>query len=89
MIKKDLILYGVIGTLIVAGVYIVGVQYTDEKLEQYNESRQVAANWSTVNSTDTTCDEMRGHLIGLATETFDGKQLIVDAINLKYREFGC
>jgi len=89
LIKKDLVLYAVVGALIVAGVYIVGVEYTDERLEQYNESKQVADNWNALNATALDCNEMQGNMIGLATETFDGKELILDAIKAKYVEAEC
>ena len=89
MIKKDLILYGFIGVLVATGVYMIGVEYPAERQEQYNESKQVALNWNAVNATEADCSEMQGHLIKLATESFDGKQLIVDAIKSKAVEAGC
>lgn len=89
MIKKDLILYGLILGLVVAGFYYIGVEYQEEKISQYNESKQVALNWAGVDSTQITCNEMKISLIKLSTETFDGKELIEDAMNLKYKEFGC
>lgn len=89
MIKKDLILYAFVGGLIVAGIYIIGVDYANEQQEQYNESKQVALNWSNVNATQATCDEMQAKMFSLSTETFDGKELITDAIKLKYQEFEC
>lgn len=89
MIKKDIILYGLVGSLVVAGFYFVGIEYAEEQQEELNESKQVALNWGNVTSTDTTCDEMRDKLVSLERETFDGRQLVMDAIYEKYQEFGC
>lgn len=89
MIKKDLVLYGVVGALIVAGAYIIGVDYQQEKLMQITEAQQVADNWKHLPNDQTTCEEINSKRIGLGLEEFAGVEIIQQALDEKWVKMNC
>ena len=76
----SIIAYSLAVGLIVFGVYSVFILEPEERAMQIKEAEQVAKNLSMLTSNQIDCDDINKKLLRIDDETFEGKNLIKDAL---------
>ena len=84
-----LVLVIVIAGFFSFSAYTYAVIIPEEIHDEIVESQAVANNWRNIPIEEINCAELRGKLLGLAVEDFNGKDIILDALIKISEEANC
>jgi len=85
----SIILGSVVIGLIIFGVYSVVVLEPNERAGELGEAKQVAKNLNMIAAEDIDCDDIKGKVQTIEAESFEGKNLIRDALMNTMVKGGC
>ncbi len=85
----SIIVYCLAAGLIFFGVYSVFVLEPDERAGQLEEARQVVRNLNMISSDEIDCDDIKSKVQTIDAESFEGKNLIRDALLNTMVKGGC